>query len=301
MRKANPAFILLITATIIWGATAPIMKLTLTEVPIFSLGFIRQIIAAIIFLPFAFKDLKIEKADIKPLVTATLLGTNINLILFFAGLKLTQAINASILISAVPIFTLLAAHLYLKEKLTTKLVISSITALLGALIIIGMPIFSSDFKSVIGSLLLIASTLSFVAYEIIAKKLLRKYSASKMTFYTFVIAAIIFLPNFVWELATNPSWPTKVDLSGILGLLYGIVFASALASYFWQKGLSLLPAGEAALFFYINPISGIIVSMLILGEKVTTSFTVGSILIIIGVYLAEHHRKNHILHKKHLN
>lgn len=301
MRKANPAFILLITATIIWGATAPIMKLTLNEVPIFSLGFIRQFAAAIIFLPFAFQDLKIEKEDIKTLVIATLLGTNINLVFFFGGLKLTQAINASILTSAVPIFTLLAAHLYLKEKLTTKLVISSITALLGAMIIIGMPIFFSDFKSVLGSILLVASTISFVAYEIIAKKLLQKYSASKITFYMFVIAAIIFLPNSLLELVANPTWPTRIDLSDTLGLLYGIIFASALASYFWQKGLSLLPAGEAALFFYINPISGILVSMLLLGEKVTTSFAAGSILIVVGVYLAEYHRKNHILHKKHLN
>lgn len=301
MRKPSPAFILLITATIIWGATAPIMKLTLTEVPIFSLGFIRQFVAAIIFFPFVAKDLKIEKADIKPLVIATLLGTNINLFLFFNGLKLTHAINASILVSAVPIFTLLAAHLYLKEKLNAKLVISSTTALIGALIIIGMPIFASDFKSVLGNVLLMGATLSFVAYEIIAKKLLRKYSASKLTFYMFVIAAIIFLPNFILELATNPTWPTHVGLSGILGLLYGIVFASALASYFWQKGLSLLPAGEAASFFYIDPISGIIVSIIILGEKVTTSFAVGSVLIAIGVYLAEHHRKNHILHKRHIN
>ncbi len=297
MRKPSPAFILIITATIIWGATAPIMKLTLTEVPIFSLGFIRQLAAAIIFFPFVAKDLKIERADIKPLIIATLLGTNINLFFFFSGLKLTHAINASILVSAVPIFTLLAAHLYLKEKLTPKLVVSSITALLGALVIIGTPIFASDFKSVLGNVFLMAATVSFVAYEIIAKKLLRKYSAAKLTFYMFVIATIIFLPNFILELASNPTWPSHISLSGILGLLYGIVFASALASYFWQKGLSLIPAGEAALFFYIDPISGIIVSMLLLGEKVTTSFTVGAILIVIGVYLAEHHRKNHILHK----
>lgn len=297
MRKPSPAFIFLITATIIWGATAPIMKLTLTEVPVFSLGFIRQLAAAIIFFPFVAKDLKIERADIKPLIIATLLGTNINLFFFFSGLKLTHAINASILVSAVPIFTLLAAHLYLKEKLTSKLIMSSITALLGALVIIGTPIFASDFKSVLGSVFLMAATVSFVAYEIIAKKLLRKYSAAKLTFYMFVIAAIIFLPNFLLELTNNPTWPSHISLSGILGLLYGIVFASVLASYFWQKGLSLIPAGEAALFFYIGPISGIIVSMLLLGEKVTTSFTLGAILIVISVYLAEHHRKNHILHK----
>lgn len=301
MPKIKPAFILIITATVIWGATAPIMKLTLTEIPIFSLGFLRQLIAAIIFFPFAARDLKIEKEDIKPLVIATLLGTNINLFLFFSGLELTQALNASILVSTVPIFTLLAAHIYLKEKLTSKLIMSSVAALLGALIIIGIPIMSSDFKSVLGNILLLGATLSFVAYEIIAKKLLRKYSAAKVTFYMFVVAAIIFLPYSAIELVADPTWPLRVSLSGALGLLYGIVLASAAASYFWQKGLSLLPTGEAALFFYLDPISGIVASMLILGEKVTTTYAVGSILIVIGVYLAEHHRNNHILHKRHIN
>jgi len=301
MPKIKPAFLLIITATIIWGATAPIMKVALTQVPLFTLAFIRQVLAAAIFLPFVIKDLKIQKEDLKPLILATLLGTNINLFLFFKGLELTEAINASIITAAVPIITLFAAHLYLKERLTLKLILASITALLGTVVIVGAPILSLNLKAAFGNLLLIAATFAFVAYEIYAKKLLKKYPAMKLTFLTFVIAAIVFTPFSAFELVNNPTWPNSINLEGLLSILYGIFFASALASYFWQKGLSLLPAGEAALFFYINPISGIIASIMLLGEKITHTFTLGAILIVVGVFLAEHKRKNHILHQKHVN
>ncbi len=299
--KLKPAFLLLVTSTVIWGATAPIMKVTLTQVPLFTLAFTRQILAAGLLLPFVLNDLKIQKEDLKPLILTTLLGTNINLFLFFKGLELTEAINASIITAAVPIITLFAAHLYLKEKLTLRLILASITAFLGTLVIVGAPILSLNLKAAIGNLLLIAATFAFVAYEIYAKKLLQKYSALKLTFFMFVIAAVIFMPFSAFEFIKNPNWPASVNIEGLLGILYGVFLASALASYFWQKGLSLLPAGEAALFFYIDPISGIIASIMLLGERISHSFTLGAILIVVGVFLAEHHRKNHILHKRRIN
>ena len=299
--KLKPAFLLLVTATVIWGATAPIMKVTLTQVPLFTLAFIRQILATAIFLPFVVKDLKIQKEDLKTLVVATLLGTNINLFLFFKGLELTEAINASIITAAVPIITLFAAHLYLKEKLTLRLVLASITAFLGTIVIVGTPILSLNLKAATGNLLLIGATFAFVAYEIYAKKLLKKYSALKLTFFMFAIGAVVFMPFSAFEFIKNPTWVNSVNIEGLFGILCGVFLASALASYFWQKGLSLLPAGEAALFFYVDPISGIIASILLLGEKITQSFSLGAILIVVGVFLAEHHRKNHILHQKHVN
>src|SRR3989338_4070405 len=100
--KLNSAFLLTSSAAIIWGATAPIMKLALTEVPIFSLAFIR--------------------------IACAVTGVSLNLAFFFWGLKLTQAINASFLIASVPIFTILAAHFYLKEKFNSRLILTSLIA-----------------------------------------------------------------------------------------------------------------------------------------------------------------------------
>ena len=50
-------------------------------------------------------------------------------------------------------------------------------------------------------------------------------------------------------------------------------------------------------FFYLDPVSGAALSIILLGEKLTPQLLVGGALIAAGVILAEHHRKYHPLHK----
>lgn len=292
----NSAFLYTTTAAIIWGATAPIMKLTLTEIPVFSLAFFRMFFASLILGILISKKLKVKKADITTFFWAAITGVTLNLTLFFIGLKLTQAILAAFLIAAVPLFTLIGAHLYLKEKFTTRLVFASLVAFAGVAIIVGkferlQPL------EIIGNLLLLASTISWVVNEIISKKLLKVYDGSVVAFYTMAIGSATFLPLFLFDYFKNPQWINNVTTQGLLGLLFGIFFASLLAYWAWNRGLKLLPAGQAAFFFYLDPISGAVLAMILLGEKLTTQLVVGGALIALGVFLAEHHRKTHPLHK----
>lgn len=294
--KLSPAFLYTATAAIIWGATAPIMKLTLAEIPVFSLAFIRMTVAAVILGIIIANKLKIRKEHYSSFFWAAITGVTLNLTFFFIGLKLTEAILAAFLVASVPIFTMIAAHYYLKEKFTTRLILASAVAFFGIVIIIGrfdQPVTLSQF---LGNLLLLLSTLSWVAHEIIAKKLLKVYDGGTVAFYSMAIGAATFLPLFLWEYQLNPTWIDQMTTKGLLGLLYGIFFASLAAYWTWQKGLSLLPAGNAAFFFYLDPISGAILAMILLGEKLTPSLVFGGLLITMAVFIAERHRKSHPLH-----
>lgn len=296
-RRINSPFFLLASAAIIWGATAPIMKLTLEQVPVFSLAFIRMAVASLILGFLIRKKLKIKKVDFSAFLWAALTGVTLNLSFFFIGLKLTQAILASFLVASVPIFTMIAAHIYLREKLTPRLILASIIAFCGVFIIIGKVNGAATITQILGNLLLLLATLSWVAHEIISKKLLKTYAGGTVAFYAMAIGSGTFLPLFLWEFWQNPSWVNQVNLTGAAGLAYGIFFASLVAYWAWQKGLALLPASQAAFFFYLDPVSGVILSMILLGEKLTPTLIIGGILIIIGVYLAEQKRKSHPLHQ----
>ncbi|OGD93282.1 hypothetical protein A3B52_02085 [Candidatus Curtissbacteria bacterium RIFCSPLOWO2_01_FULL_41_28] len=295
--KLNSAFLFTASAAIIWGATAPIMKLTLTQVPVFSLVFIRISIAALILLIFVHKKLEIKKKDIFMFIWAALTGVSFNLTFFFLGLKLTEAITASFLVASVPILTILAAHFYLREKLSFSLISSSIIALVGIIIIIGKPLGSFTLTQTIGNMLLLIATFSWVVHEIIAKKLLTSYSADVLTFYLMAIGSITLMPLFIWEYISNPNWTSQINLMGIAGIVYGIIFASLIAYWFWQKGLSLMPAGQAAFFFYLDPVSGTILSIILLGEKLTPQLLIGGLLIATAVLLVEQKRRAHPLHR----
>ena len=295
--KINSAFLLTAFAALIWGATAPIMKLTLQEVPVFSLAFIRMSLASLILASIIFSKLKIKKRDLPMLSLAALTGVTLNLAFFFLGLKLTQAINASFLVAAVPIFTILAAHFYLKEKFNSRLILASLIAFAGVALIIGKPYAGVSSRELVGNFLLLLATLSWVAHEIFAKKLLKTYDGGVVAFYSMAIGAFTFLPLALLEFVKNPNWINQVTLSGFMGILYGIFFASLIAYWAWQKGLSLLPAGQAAFFFYLDPISGTILAIILLGEKLTPQLILGGILIAVAVLLIEHKRRAHSLHQ----
>lgn len=273
------------------------MKLTLEEIPVFSLAFLRMAAASLILGSLIFKNLKIKKEHWRNFFWAAITGVTLNLTLFFVGLKLTAAILAAFLVASTPIFTMVAAHIYLKEKFTARLIASSAIALVGVVTIIGK--FEGPFNTMalLGNILLLLATISWVAHEIIAKKLLKVYDGSTVTFYSMAIGAFTFLPLFLFEYMANPNWYASVTSKGAAGLLFGIFAASLTAYWAWNKGLKLLPAGQAAFFFYLDPISGAVLAMILLGEELTPQLIVGGLLIAAAVFLAEQKRRTHPLHK----
>ena len=299
MTKINPAFFYLVTAAILWGAVVPIMKITLREIPIFSLIFLRMGFASILLLPFVYKKLKVEKSDWKNVFLAAFLGTNLNLAFFFFGLEHTQAINASVILATAPVFTLAFAHYILKEKFSLKLIFGATLSFMGTVIIVGIPAFNLNLLSTLGNISLIASSLAWVGHEFYAKKILIKYNPLVVSFYTMAIGAVVFFPIAASEIITNSAWYTHVSLNGFLGLLYGIFFASFIGYSLWQKGLSKLPASEASFVFYLLPLFGIIFSIILLHEKFNPVLIIGSIIILAGIILAEYHRKTHPLPQNH--
>ncbi|MDO8658499.1 MAG: DMT family transporter [Candidatus Levybacteria bacterium] len=296
MNSKHLAILALIIASIIWGATGPIMKLTLLSVPLFSLAFIRFFFASLILLPFVYKKLRVRKDDIPLLTLCAFAGITFNISFFFLGLTLTTALNAGIIVSTLPIFTLIFATLFLKEKITKKLVLGSVIGFLGIGIIIGQDITRHGLSlSPIGDFILLLAMFSFLIYEIFSKKLFKKYNPFVITFYAFAIGTLSFLPAFIYELSSSPAWINNLPTNAILGIIYGILFSSLAAYSLWQWGLSKTDAGKASFFFYLDPIVSTIVAVMILSEKITTPFVLGSILIFLGLFFAEGRLPYHAL------
>lgn len=288
MSNHKKAIIALTVASIIWGATAPIMKITLVTIPIFSLALIRFGAASLLLLPFVANKLSISKEDLPTVVFSGLLGVTTNIGFFFWGLTLTTALNAGIIIASTPIFTLLCARIFLKEKTTINLAIGAILGLLGIAIIIGKDFVNNGFNlSPLGDLLILLATLAFVFYEILSKKLFKKYNSFTITFYSFAIGALTFLPAAILEWQKDSQWISSLSTAPILGLGYGVLLSSFTAYSLWQWGLSKIEASRVGFFFYIDPVVATIVAVILLAEKITIPFIIGSLLVFLGLFIAE--------------
>ncbi|MDP3758760.1 MAG: EamA family transporter [Candidatus Daviesbacteria bacterium] len=300
-------YIALIIAHLIWGANFVVAKVTLQEFPPMNLALFRFAIASLLLAPFFLaetKKVKIDKKDLPKLIAIGVFIITLNITFFFEGIKRTSAIDASILSLTVPILSVLFGWWFLKEKVYLVNLLGITLGLAGALVIVGVPqIFSGTVSSqmLTGNVLIILASISWVLGAIVAKKILSKYSSLIVTAVAFLVGTITFFIPAALEYIQNPGWVNQITVLGILGLAFMTLLSSISAYFLFEWGLSKTSVTVADLFHYLEPIAAIGLAVLILGERISTSFLIGGALIAVGAYLGtlakEAHHRHHKAHR----
>lgn len=292
--------IAILTATIVWGAGSPIFKYALSDIPPFTLAFIRFFTASFIFLPLALSHYKKMSAKLWwHLVMGAFWGIGINVSFFFLGLRLAPSINATIVSSLGPILLYVLSLRLLKEKPHPQIIHGMLISLFGVLIIIFAPIIKSTqlhtlteqagFSSFLGNLCFIAAMIGGIMITIDNKQLVGKVHPYTVTGFQFLIGSLAFVPFMLPELQSW-SFQELTDKSWI-GIIYGVFFSSALAYFAQNYALTKLTAQQAGIFTYIMPIAAVLVAIPLLGEFPDIFFIVGSVAVFIGILVGERHVK----------
>ena len=291
MTTVQKAFLALIIANIIWGAAAAIFKLSLQNIPPFTLAFWRFFLGALIILVIIGKKVSLpltSRRDGILLFLYGFLGITINIIFFFWGLRLTYAINSPVISSAQPILTLFFALLFLHEAFKLRKFLGMVLGTLGILVIVIEPLLLRGVDgSIIGNIYLVIATIAAVGQTIVGKKILNKYNPWAFTFWAFLVGAASFLPLALYEYAKIPHLYAALDWRGYLGIGFGAIFSSTLGYGLYAWGLSKITATDTAMFAYVDPIVGTVAGALILHEPITLPFVGGAFLIFGGIFLAE--------------
>jgi len=91
------------------------------------------------------------------------------------------------------------------------------------------------------------------------------------------------------------------NLSSIFGFLYLIIFPSWLAYLFWNKGIEAIGATRGEIFIHFIPLFSVLLSVIILNEKLYSFQIISSILILIGIHLCAKQQTVKILKAKEIN
>ncbi len=284
-KSRSKAYLFLLLNTALWGCAAPIIKhsLDFTSPEVFL--FYRYLIATFIFFPIflVHRAHMVNKPDLKKLIILALLGTPLTLLPLFYGLKTTTSIEASILFSSSPIFTILGGIIYLNEKLSKNEWRGILIALFGTLLIAIQPFFSGQgigSLSLKGNLLILVSNIIWSTFLIKSKK--DHADPISLTFLSFLISIPFFYLAITLEhtgLNLNPQ--------AIPGIIYMAIGGSILGFWAYQEGQKRIEAAEAAIFTYLQPAFAIPISLLWLKEPMSPVTIISTIIIISGVYLSE--------------
>lgn len=296
-KKHNQGILALIIANIIWGAASPIFKWSLENITPFTLAYWRFAVASLLLFPFCWRHLDFHKKDLGKLILMSLSGVFFNITFFFFGLKYAPSVNAPVISSSAPIFLYLFSIFILHEKAKLKILLGTLISFLGVFVIVIQPILSRQSNQlVMGNILFLLATVGAVIQVIICKELLKKYKPVTITFWSFVIGSIAFLPFYLYEVFKYDSLQ-NLNIQGISGLVFGILLSSLAAYYLYAWGMEKLKAQEVGLFTYIDPLIAGVIAVPLLGEEITPVFLLGTILIFGGIFVAEGRLHWHPLHK----
>jgi drug/metabolite transporter (DMT)-like permease len=297
LSKHQLAVFSLIIANLIWGSASPIFKWSLQGIEPFTLGFFRFFLGALLLLPLTLHELRVHYRHWPKLILLSLTGITIHISLFFLGLKLTASVNAPIIASSAPIFIIIGSMIFLHEQPLPRVLIGTGISLLGILLIVFQPLFEQGMDtSIFGNFLLVTATVGTVLHTLLLRNLAKHYAALTLTFWSFVIGSLGFLPFFLLE-TKQSEFLNTLTIQGFVGILFGALFASALAYYLYNLALKYVKASEAGIFVYMDPIVAILIAIPLLGEKITPIFILGSLLVFAGIYIAERRINYHPFNK----
>lgn len=289
------AYILFFIGALIWGVAGPVIKFTLSGFsPLIFLTYrfaISSVAALIIFVITGIHFPRSPKLILTILLYAFLSST-VALAILFYGYENTSVLYASLISAVAPVLIAVGGVIFLKEHLTLKEKIGISIAFAGTVVSIFGPSLKGDGgASTVGNLLIFLSLFVGVATAVIGKNLLRQeVSPIFLTNISFLVGLATIAP--VVLLTTSPtqlfSQVLSVPLPFHIGVFYMALLSGTLAYWLWHRAQKTIEIGEGGLFAYLYPLFAAPLAVFWLGEKITTPFIIGAVIITIGVIIAEY-------------
>jgi drug/metabolite transporter (DMT)-like permease len=227
---------------------------------------------------------KIEnKRDFFDLAVCAFFGVALNMLAFFKGLSMTSAINASVLMMISPIMVVLYTAIGSKTHIKFNVYLGIFIAFMGAVLLMKVDTFSLSSDGFIGDLLIMLNASSFAFHLYYVARLLKKYKATTVT-------AFMFMIGFVWVLPVGYSEFVAVDWSSftdkaIFALVFVVLFVT-IANYIlnvWavQNSSSTL----AGSYIYLQPLLAALIAIALGMDVLTWSKAGFGLLIVLGLWL----------------
>ena len=289
MNNNSNASIKALFAVLVWGASFVAIKIVLKYVPPITLVWMRFAVGVVIL--GAAVGLRHQFSLPKPkdwLYFALLgfVGITFHQWLQSTGLVTSKATTTGWIVASMPIFIAILGWLVLKEKLNWLQTLGIILAAFGVLLVVTHgnlgSLVSGKFGTP-GDILILISAPNWAVFTILSRRGLKTYPAALMMFYVlafgWMFSSVLFVAGRGWESIHNIATDGWIAL-GFLGIL-----CSGVAYIFWYDALKVLPVAQVGTYLYIEPVVTVIVSFLLLNEKITLAGILGGVVILLGVWL----------------
>jgi drug/metabolite transporter (DMT)-like permease len=270
----------------LWGGNPVAVKLGLTVFPPMWSAFVRFFIATICVVMWA----RYQGISVWPrkghFATLLIVGTafTVQITVMNIGFSLTSGTVASILQSTNPLFVALFAHFMVSgDRMNLRKSIGLVLAFMG----VGLVLLKiTDLENIgvigFGGFIVLASSMLLGLRLVLMVKPLRALDEVPVVFWMMVIGLVPFAVGGLlfetvhWE---NLGWIP------VTGLLYQGIVIAGLGFMVFSYLMKRYSPSIVASFNFVSPLSGVLLSMLLLGDELTASIVLGVVFVGTGLYL----------------
>lgn len=287
---ANTALYLLLC--LIWGSTWVAIKIGLQDAPPAWSASARMLLGGLILLLYtnlAGQSFPRGAKEKWRVAWPGLMIYGLAYALVYAGIERISAALSSILFASFPFFiAIFVAILVKSEKISPRTLTGVIIGFSGIVVIFAGPV-SLDRSSIIGSLLVLVSTVLSAYGTVHIRAFLRDQPVLVMMALQMTLGGILLT---LIAVLFEPISQFKLTVASVGSILYLTLFGTiiAFAGYFWL--LKRMPTLTLSLIAFITPLTAIFLGYIFLDEMLSVQDYVGSGLVLAGVLLARQRRQD---------
>lgn len=284
----EPRFLMLLPG-LFWAGNAIVARSIAADIPPIALAFWRWAVAAILIAPFAWRHLRTDLPRVvgswRIMLLLSALGISVFNTFLYIGAHTTTAINLVMLQTSMPLFVVMATYVVFGERVTGRQAAGILVSLAGTLTLTshGDPGLLARLEFKPGDLWMLAAVVSYAIYTALLR-LRPDVHALSFAFSSFVVGAALLMPFYIAETAFVA--PMPVSWNALLAIGYVSILASILAYMAFNRTVELVGANTAGLVVYLIPVFGIVLAVLLLGERLEPFHGLGIGLIAVGLWLA---------------
>lgn len=281
------AYALPVIAVLIWSLNITVTRYVAEFISPISISFYRWVIAFILLTPFVLKSVWTWRNEIKEHAAKFAVLGACGMV-FYQGLAYsaahyTTATNMGIINAFTPIFTIFISMIILSEVPTRYAVIGSILSFMGLLYVMSQGSLQSlmNIAGHWGDILMIMAVFLYAFYGVFLKKWQLKIPLLTSLYVQIAFAIVFHLPFVLW-LGLDP-----INAENWGSVLYAGVFPSIVAPLVWMMAVQYIGPNRTSIFMNIMPIGTALIAYFWLNEAWTIYHTIGGIVILIGIALAQ--------------
>ncbi|OCA92084.1 DMT family transporter [Pseudobacillus wudalianchiensis] len=284
------AYIWLTFCVMVWGSNFVFGKILVQDFSPALLTMLRLffIVVFLIGLSSYKKHFKrVNKSDLLAVFFLGVIGVFINQWSFFVGLQTADPTTSALILATTPILTSVLAAIFLKEKLTIRMLMGSIVAIVGIYFVVAKGNLSSVHIDK-GLSWIVITMITFAIMIIITRLLSQRIDPFTITLYSNVVGLVVSVPfAFLLDnpVRLSPKAPDWILLIGTAVVVHGV------ATLIWNNNIRHVDASKASILSNLEPFVAMIMGLILLYKPITGAEILGSLFIVGGVVLSTYQRR----------